>query len=91
MAVEPVKVITFIIFFIILQQVEGNLIYPRVVGNKVGLPGMWVMFGVTVGGSLGGILGMLLGVPITTVIYNLLKKDVELKNESKENLEKTID
>ncbi len=51
---------------------------------------MWVMFGVTVGGSLGGILGMLLGVPITTVIYNLLKKDVELKNESKENLAKTI-
>ena len=56
LAVNPIKVITFIIFIIILQQVEGNLIYPRVVGNSMGLPGMWVLFAVTVGGSLGGIL-----------------------------------
>ena len=76
LAVNPIKVITFIIFIIILQQVEGNLIYPRVVGNSMGLPGMWVLFAVTVGGSLGGILGMLLGVPITCVIYTLLKQNV---------------
>ena len=76
LAVDPIKVITFIIFIIILQQVEGNLIYPRVVGNSMGLPGMWVLFAVTVGGSLGGILGMLLGVPITCVIYTLLKQNV---------------
>ena len=76
LAVNPIKVITFIIFIIILQQVEGNLIYPRVVGNSMGLPGMWVLFAVTVGGSLGGILGMLLGVPITCVIYTLLKQSV---------------
>ena len=76
LAVNPIKVITFIIFIIILQQVEGNLIYPRVVGNSMGLPGMWVLFAVTVGGSLGGILGMLLGVPTTCVIYTLLKQNV---------------
>lgn len=79
LSVEPFKVIVFIIFFLILQQVEGNLIYPRVVGNSVGLPGMWVLVAVTVGGSLGGILGMLLGVPIVSIIYTLLKEDVNLK------------
>lgn len=77
--VNPIKVITFIIFVLILQQIEGNLIYPRVVGSSVGLPGMWVLFAVTVGSSLGGILGMLLGVPCATVIYILLKKDINQK------------
>lgn len=80
-AINPIKVITFIIFVLILQQIEGNLIYPRVVGTSVGLPGMWVLFAVTVGGSLGGILGMLLGVPVATVIYFLLKTDVNKKIE----------
>lgn len=84
-AVEPVKVIVFVIFVLILQQIEGNLIYPRVVGSSVGLPGMWVLFAVTVGGSLGGILGMLLGVPVATVIYTLIKKDINKKvNNMKE-------
>lgn len=78
-SVNPIKVITFVIFVIILQQVEGNLIYPRVVGNSVGLPGMWVLVAVAVGGSLGGILGMLIGVPIASAIYKLLQKDVNKK------------
>lgn len=78
-SVNPIKVITFVIFVIILQQVEGNLIYPRVVGNSVGLPGMWVLVAVTVGGSLGGILGMLIGVPIASAIYKLLQNDVNKK------------
>lgn len=78
-SVNPIKVITFVIFVLILQQVEGNLIYPRVVGNSVGLPGMWVLVAVTVGGSLGGILGMLIGVPIASAIYKLLQKDVNKK------------
>lgn len=86
-SVNPVKVITFIIFVLILQQIEGNLIYPRVVGGSVGLPGMWVLVAVTVGGSLGGIVGMLIGVPIATTIYNLLKidtdKKIKMKNERK--------
>ncbi len=77
LSVEPIKVITFIIFVLILQQVEGNVIYPRVVGGSVGLPGMWVLVAVTVGGSLFGILGMLLGVPVFSVIYTMIKKDTE--------------
>ena len=85
-AVNPIKVIIFVIFVIILQQIEGNLIYPKVVGNSIGLPGMWVLFGVTVGGSLGGILGMLLGVPITCIIYTLLKQDINSKLKLKEKL-----
>ena len=75
LSAEPIKVITFIIFVLILQQVEGNVIYPRVVGGSVGLPGMWVLVAVTVGGSLFGILGMLLGVPVFSVIYSMIKKD----------------
>lgn len=79
LSINPFKVITFVIFVLILQQVEGNLIYPRVVGNSIGLPGMWVLVAVSVGGSLGGIIGMLLGVPIATIVYTLLKKDVDRK------------
>ena len=73
LSVNPLKVVTFIISIIIVQQIEGNVIYPKVVGNSVGLPGIWVLVAVTIGGSIGGILGMLLGVPIATTIYNLLK------------------
>jgi len=58
-SVAPIKVITFIVFVLILQQIEGNIIYPKVVGSSVGLPGIWVLVAVTLGGSLGGILGML--------------------------------
>lgn len=76
-SVNPIKVITFIVFVLILQQVEGNIIYPKVVGTSVGLPGMWVLFAVTVGGSLFGIIGMLLGVPFVSVIYTVLKNDVD--------------
>lgn len=82
-AVNPIKVITFVIFVLVLQQIEGNLIYPRVVGNSIGLPGMWVLVAVSVGGSVGGILGMLLGVPIATIIYTLLKIDVNKKISKK--------
>lgn len=82
LSVEPIKVITFIIFVLILQQFEGNVIYPRVVGNSVGLPGMWVLMAVTVGGSLFGILGMLLGVPVFSVIYTILKNDTEKRLKS---------
>lgn len=89
-AVEPMKVIPFIIFFLILQQIEGNLIYPRVVGNKVGLPGMWVLVAVTVGGDFGGVLGMLLGVPVATIIYTLLKKDINKKIEQKSEKENVL-
>jgi predicted PurR-regulated permease PerM len=74
--VNPIQALTFIAFFLILQQIEGNLIYPKVVGGKIGLPSIWVLVAVTVGGSLGGIVGMLFGVPIVSVFYTLIKEYV---------------
>ena len=73
-SVDPVKALIFIIFLLILQQIEGDIIYPRVVGAKMGLPGMWVLAAVTIGGSLCGAVGMLLGVPVFSVIYSLLNE-----------------
>lgn len=77
--VDPIKALIFIIFLIILQQIEGNLIYPKVVGNSTGLPGMWVLFAITIGGGLLGVIGMLLAVPTISVIYTMIKKDTEEK------------
>lgn len=74
--VSPIQAVTFIAFFLVLQQIEGNLIYPKVVGGKIGLPSIWVLVAVTIGGSLGGILGMLFAVPIVSVIYTLIKEYV---------------
>ncbi|MDD3402847.1 MAG: AI-2E family transporter [Hespellia sp.] len=74
--VSPQKALIFLIFLIILQQFEGNVIYPRVVGRKIGLPGMWVLLSISVGGGLLGIWGMLISVPITTILYQLVKKDI---------------
>lgn len=76
MMVSPVKAILFVVFIIILQQIEGNLIYPRVVGKSIGLPGMWVLLSVTVGGSIGGILGMLIATPLCSLLYALFTKMV---------------
>ncbi len=83
LSVEPVKVITFIIYILILQQIEGNLIYPKVVGNSVGLPGIWVLVSVAVGGDLFGIIGMLLGLPTASVLYTLFKQNVYKKLDEK--------
>lgn len=69
---SPQKAIIFIIMFLILQQIEGNLIYPHVVGNSVGLPSMWVLFAVTVGGNLMGVFGMLVFIPLSSVVYELI-------------------
>ncbi len=74
--VNPLKALLFVVFFIVLQQLEGNLIYPKVVGKSVGLPGIWVLFAVTVGGNAFGIVGMLFAVPLCSVIYCLLKEYV---------------
>lgn len=76
MMVSPVKAILFVVFIIVLQQIEGNLIYPRVVGKSIGLPGMWVLLSVTVGGSIGGILGMLIATPLCSLLYALFTKMV---------------
>ena len=74
--VSPVKAIIFIVFLVVLQQLEGNLIYPKVVGSSIGLPGIWVLAAVTVGGGVMGIGGMLLGVPTAAALYRLLQNDV---------------
>lgn len=76
MMVSHVKAILFVVFIIVLQQIEGNLIYPRVVGKSIGLPGMWVLLSVTVGGSIGGILGMLIATPLCSLLYALFTKMV---------------
>lgn len=76
--VAPVKAIIFIVFLVILQQLEGNLIYPRVVGSSIGLPGVWVLAAVTVGGGVIGVGGMLLGVPLGAAVYQLLKNDMNV-------------
>lgn len=74
---DPIQAITFVIMFLVIQQLEGNLIYPRVVGSSIGLPGMWVLVAVTVGSELMGIGGMLLMIPLTSVCYTLLGEFTE--------------
>ena len=84
LTVDPFKALIFLIFIVVLQQLEGNLIYPRVVGSSMGLPGIWVLAAVTVGGGLAGILGMLLGVPLAAAAYRIIWDDVrkhEIKNQ----------
>ena len=78
--VSPIQALLFLLFIIILQQLEGNLIYPRVVGSSIGLPGIWVLVAVTVGGGLLGIFGMLLAVPLTATFYQILRMDVKKRN-----------
>ena len=83
---SPMQAIAFLIFLIVLQQLEGNLIYPRVVGSSIGLPGIWVLAAVTIGGGVFGIFGMLLAVPLAASVYRLLREHVhrELVTETQE-------
>ena len=79
LTVNPIQVIWFFILFNVLQQFEGNVIYPRVVGSSVGLPAMWVLVAVTLGGSMLGIVGMLIYIPMFSVIYSLLREHINKK------------
>lgn len=74
--VSPIKALGFLVLFLVLQQIEGNLIYPHVVGNSVGLPSIWVLVAVTLGGSIMGVLGMLIFIPAVSVLYTLLRDEV---------------
>ena len=76
LALSPTYALVYLIFVLFVQQLEGDLIYPRVVGDSIGLPSMWVLFAVTVGGGLMGIPGMLIGVPVLATIYKIIKIDV---------------
>ena len=81
--VNPKQAVLFIIVFLLLQQIEGNLIYPHVVGGSVGLPSIWVLAAVTIGGNLMGIVGMLIFIPLVSVIYTLFKEWVAERLEQK--------
>ena len=76
LTVSPVQALIFLVFVVVLQQLEGNLIYPKVVGSSIGLPGVWVLAAVTIGGGIMGIPGMLLGVPTVASVYQLVRNDL---------------
>ncbi len=78
--ISPIQAVVFLVFLLVLQQVEGQLIYPRVVGGSIGLPGIWVLAAVTIGGSVMGVGGMLFCVPLASAVYRLLKNDVNRRN-----------
>ena len=88
--VSFMKAVWFVVFLVILQQLEGNLIYPHVVGRSIGLPGIWVFFAVTVGAGVGGVMGMLLGVPICAIVYNELRSFVHRKDEENAALQAQV-
>ena len=71
---NPMQAVWFVVMFLVLQQIEGNLIYPKVVGTSIGLPGMWVLAALTVGGELAGIAGMMIMIPLASVMYALLRE-----------------
>ena len=81
LTISPMKALIFVIFLVILQQVEGNLIYPKLVGTSIGLPGVWVLAAITVGGGMLGIVGMLLSVPIVATLYRLLQSDMRQRGK----------
>ena len=82
--IDPWQAVWFLVFLVALQQLEGNLIYPRVVGTSLGLPGIWVLAAVTVGGSLLGLVGMVISVPLAAVAYTLIKRDVRARLPAEE-------
>jgi len=84
--ISPIKALWFIVFIIIVQQLENNFIYPKVVGNKIGLPAIWVLLAIVVGGGLFGVVGILLGVPVCSIIYTLLKEGAYKKQAQKNSL-----
>ena len=82
LTISPMKALLFIVFIVVLQQLEGNLIYPKVVGTSIGLPGIWVLAAITVGGGMMGILGMFISVPIAAALYRMLRTDVAARAKS---------
>lgn len=78
---SPVEALIFLLFILVIQQLEGNLVYPKVVGKSIGLPAIWVLATVTIGGSLMGIMGMLIGVPIAASLYRLIREDVNRREK----------
>lgn len=90
-AIDPINALIFIIFIIVLQQIEGNLIYPHVVGKNIGLPSIWVLVAITIGGSLFGIMGMVIGLPILSIIYAIVTENTNKKLQEKGLKEEAIE
>ncbi|MGK9326008.1 AI-2E family transporter [Aerococcus urinaeequi] len=90
LALNPTYALVYLIFVLFVQQLEGDLIYPRVVGDSIGLPSMWVLFAVTVGGGLMGIPGMLIGVPVLASIYKIIKIDVKYREQVRQAAGKQV-
>ncbi|MBQ6878459.1 MAG: AI-2E family transporter [Oscillospiraceae bacterium] len=79
--VNPIQALIFIVYLVVLQQLEGNIIYPKVVGSSMGLPAIWVLAAVTIGGGVMGVMGMLIGVPIAATVYRIIRNDVNGKTQ----------
>mgnify|MGYP005766483157 FL=1 len=90
MVSSPLKAVWFVVMVIVLQQIDGNFIYPRIVGSSVGLPSMWVLAAVTLGGSLMGVVGMLFFVPLASVLYALLRSSVYVRLKRRSITEESI-
>ncbi|MFI3226872.1 MAG: AI-2E family transporter [Clostridia bacterium] len=100
MMISPMKAVIFVVFIIILQQIEGNLIYPRVVGSSIGISGLWIMFALLLGGGLYGVVGILLGIPLFAVLYILVgewtsarlqMKKIKIEDREVLDIKETID
>lgn len=89
LTVSPAKALLFVVFIVILQQLEGNLIYPKVVGDSIGLPALWVLASVSVGGGIGGIIGMLVAVPLAATAYQLIRNDVRKRRAAADTVSGT--
>ena len=90
--ISPIQALVFVIIFLIIQQIEGNLIYPHVVGSSVGLPSIWVLVAVTLGGNLFGVIGMLVFIPLSSILYTLFRQWVHKRLEKNDvDINKYID
>lgn len=89
--VSPIRAFWFIVLFLCLQQFEGNVIYPKVVGNSVGLPAMWVLVAVTLGGSMMGVVGMLIYIPLFSVLYSLIRETVWMRLHKRGSLSRNTE
>lgn len=85
---SPIKALTFLVLFLILQQIDNRLIYPHVVGNAIGIPSILIFAAIIIGGEFGGVIGMFLGIPFTAVLYTLVEQDMERRRRKKREIEK---
>lgn len=85
---SPIKALTFLIVFLILQQIDNRLIYPHIVGNAIGIPSILIFAAIIIGGEFNGVIGMFLGIPFTAVIYTLIERDIKKRRLKKQQIEK---